>query len=84
MKEISRDLSDLVTQTIGPHHQYPDGLMLFLGTLFAPARDGYVWGKNFTRKIDDRVTLYCKELGSLTNAVRLSTECPEWAFGVAC
>ena len=34
--EISRDPRDLVAQAIGEHHQYPDGLMLFLGTMFAP------------------------------------------------
>ena len=83
MKEISRDPSDLVAQTIGRHHQYPDGLMLFLGTLFAPTQDRDVRGEGFTHKIGDLVTIHSTELGSLTNTVRLSTDCPEWTFGVA-
>ncbi|WP_422372230.1 fumarylacetoacetate hydrolase family protein [Hoeflea sp.] len=83
MKEISRDPADLVSQTVGRHHQYPDGLMLFLGTLFAPTQDRDVAGEGFTHKIGDVVTISSKDLGSLTNAVRLSTECPEWTFGLS-
>ena len=83
MKEISRDPADLVSQTLGRHHQYPDGLMLFLGTLFAPTQDRDVAGEGFTHKIGDVVTISSKDLGSLANTVRLSTECPEWTFGLA-
>ena len=83
MKEISRDPADLVTQTLGRHHQYPDGLMLFLGTLFAPTQDRDAPGEGFTHKIGDVVTIASRDLGSLTNTVRLSTECPEWTFGLA-
>ncbi|PHR24282.1 MAG: fumarylacetoacetate hydrolase [Hoeflea sp.] len=83
MKEISRDPADLVAQTLGRHHQYPDGLVLFLGTLFAPTRDRDTPGEGFTHKIGDTVTIASPRLGSLTNTVRLSTECPEWTFGVA-
>ncbi len=81
MSEISRDPGDLVAQTIGRHHQYPDGLMLFLGTLFAPTqhRDGS--GGGFTHKLGDVVTISAKELGALKNTVDLSTSCPEWTFG---
>jgi fumarylacetoacetate (FAA) hydrolase family protein len=81
MKEISRDPEDLVRQTIGRHHQYPDGLMLFLGTLFAPVQDRDVPGEGFTHKIGDVVTIASRGLGSLRNTVRLSTECTEWTFG---
>jgi len=81
MKEISRDPEELVRQTVGRHHQYPDGLMLFLGTLFAPTRDRDVKGEGFTHKLGDVVTIASPGLGSLTNVVRLSTECPEWTFG---
>ena len=81
MKEISRDPEDLVRQTLGRHHQYPDGLVLFLGTLFAPTQDRDVPGEGFTHKPGDIVTISSAKLGSLTNTVRLSTECPPWTFG---
>jgi fumarylacetoacetate (FAA) hydrolase family protein len=83
MKEISRDPEDLVAQTIGRHHQYPDGFMLFLGTLFAPTEDRDHPGEGFTHKIGDRVTIAAPGLGRLTNTVRLATECPPWTFGTA-
>lgn len=83
MREISRDPLDLVAQTIGRHHQYPDGFMLFMGTLFAPVEDRDVAGEGFTHRIGDRVTISNAELGALANTVRLSTECPPWTFGIA-
>ncbi|MCD2180500.1 fumarylacetoacetate hydrolase family protein [Rhizobium sp. GN54] len=83
MKEISRDPLDLVAQTIGRHHQYPDGFMLFMGTLFAPTEDRDVPGQGFTHKVGDIVTIANDRLGALTNRVRLSTECPPWTFGVS-
>ena len=83
MSKISRDPADLVAQTIGRHHQYPDGLMLFLGTLFAPTQDRDTPGGGFTHKLGDIVTISNDKLGTLTNTVRLSTECPEWQFGAS-
>jgi fumarylacetoacetate (FAA) hydrolase family protein len=83
MREISRDPLDLVSQTIGRHHQYPDGFMLFMGTLFAPVEDRDAPGQGFTHKTGDRVTISNPELGALVNTVRLSTECPPWTFGVS-
>lgn len=83
MKEISRDPEDLVRQTIGRHHQYPDGFMLFLGTLFAPVQDRDKPGEGFTHKVGDEVAIEAPGLGRLVNIVRLSTECPEWTFGVS-
>ena len=83
MTEISRDPLDLVAQTVGRHHQYPDGFMLFLGTLFAPVKDRDAPGKGFTHKVGDVVSISCAELGTLRNTVRLSTECPEWTFGAS-
>lgn len=82
MAEISRDPIDLVAQTIGAHHQYPDGLMLFLGTLFAPVEDRDAPGQGFTHHVGDRVTISNPELGELTNVMRWTTECPPWTFGV--
>jgi fumarylacetoacetate (FAA) hydrolase family protein len=83
MREISRDPLDLVAQTTGRHHQYPDGFMLFMGTLFAPVEDRDAPGQGFTHKVGDVVTISEPKLGSLRNTVRLSTECPPWTFGTA-
>ncbi|GAB5467473.1 MAG: fumarylacetoacetate hydrolase family protein [Rhodospirillales bacterium] len=83
MKEISRDPLDLVAQTRGRHHQYPDGFMLFMGTLFAPTEDRDQPGEGFTHKIGDAVTIANRQLGALHNRVAYSTDCPEWTFGTA-
>lgn len=81
MSEISRSPEDLVRQTCGAHHQYPDGFMLYLGTLFAPTQDRGEPGAGFTHKLGDRVEITDQCLGKLVNTVRLSTECPPWTFG---
>jgi fumarylacetoacetate (FAA) hydrolase family protein len=81
MSQISRRPADIVSQTIGRHHQYPDGFVLFLGTLFAPIQDRDAKGQGFTHKLGDVVTISEPKLGALVNTVRLSTECPEWRFG---
>jgi fumarylacetoacetate (FAA) hydrolase family protein len=83
MAQISRDPADLVAQTIGRHHQYPDGLILFLGTLFAPTQDRDTKGGGFTHKLGDVVAIQNPQLGCLSNTVRLSTQCPEWTFGAS-
>lgn len=83
MSAISRDPADLVRQTLGPHHQYPDGLMLFLGTMFAPVKDRDAPGAGFTHHLGDRVEIATPTLGRLTNTVRLSPDCPPWTFGTA-
>ena len=83
MREISRDPADLVAQTIGRHHQYPDGFMLFLGTMFAPVQDRDAPGQGFTHHPGDVVTIAAPGLGALVNTVGLSTEAPEWTFGAA-
>ena len=83
MKEISRDPEDLVRQTLGRHHQYPDGLMLYLGTLFAPTQDRDVPGEGFTHKLGDIVEITAPGLGTLRNRVQLSTTCDEWHFGAS-
>ena len=83
MSEISRTPEDLVSQTCGAHHQYPDGFMLFLGTLFAPTEDRDTPGEGFTHKIGDKVTISEPYLGELINYVNLSTKCPKWEFGIS-
>jgi len=81
--EISREQADLVAQAINPHHRYPDGLVLFLGTLFAPVEDRYESGKGFTHATNDVVRIACDELGALVNRVRPTDACGPWTFGVA-
>jgi fumarylacetoacetate (FAA) hydrolase family protein len=83
MSQISRDPADLVGQTCGRHHQYPDGFMLYLGTLFAPVQDRDAPGQGFTHHPGDVVTISSAALGTLVNTVRLATEAPEWTFGTA-
>ena len=82
MKEISRDPLDLVGQAMGRHHQYPDGMVLFLGTLFAPTQDREVTGQGFTHKQGDRVEIAAPALGRLVNTVAYSDEAPAWTFGI--
>ncbi len=83
MGEISRDPADLVAQARGRHHQYPDGFVLYCGTMFAPVQDRGAPGQGFTHHLGDVVTIAAPELGALTNTVRLATEAPEWTFGTA-
>jgi len=82
MREISRDPQDLVDQTCGRHHQYPDGFMLFLGTMFSPIKDRDAPGGGFTHHLGDVVTISTPTLGALVNTVRLCTEIEPWTFGV--
>jgi fumarylacetoacetate (FAA) hydrolase family protein len=82
MTEISRDPADLVNQAYGAHHQYPDGFMLFLGTMFSPIKDRDAHGAGFTHHLGDVVTIATPSLGALVNTVQLSTRIPPWTFGV--
>ena len=81
MSSISRDPADIVAQTLGAH-QYPDGFMLFLGTLFAPIEDRDQPGSGFTHKLGDRVTIRSDRLGALNNVVTHSETAPPWRFGL--
>src|SRR3954469_16700444 len=81
--KISRDPEDLVGQMIGPHHQYPDGAVLFLGTMFAPVEDRDAPGQGFTHKVDDIVTIASPKLGRLVNRMRSTDECEPWTYGAA-
>jgi len=82
MSQISRDPLDLVAQTWNENHQYPDGLMLFLGTLFAPTQDRDAPGEGFTHKLGDRVLIRSAKLGGLVNRVTTADAAPPWTFGV--
>jgi len=81
MAQISRDPLDLVAQTVAAH-QYPDGFMLFLGTLFAPVQDRSEPGSGFTHKVGDLVRIRSALLGELQNRVVHSEDAPPWRFGL--
>ncbi|MHA6721709.1 fumarylacetoacetate hydrolase family protein [Sphingomonas sp. RS2018] len=81
MAEISRDPLDLVRQTLS-EHDYPDGFVLFLGTLFAPVQDRDEAGRGFTHKVGDRVTIASARLGALSNRVVTSKDAPPWREGI--
>ncbi|HVJ41400.1 MAG TPA: fumarylacetoacetate hydrolase family protein [Dongiaceae bacterium] len=81
MSLISRSPEELVAAALGRHHQYPDGIALYLGTMFVPAKDRIAVGGGFTHKIGDIVTISTGKLGSLVNRVSLSTDCPPWSYG---
>ncbi len=81
MKLISRDPEDMVAQCIGSNHQYPDGLMLFLGTMFAPVEDRNLEGQGFTHKVGDIVRITSPKLGTLVNRVNRCGEIAPWTFG---
>jgi fumarylacetoacetate (FAA) hydrolase family protein len=81
MSRISRDPEDLVSQTIGRNHQYPDGFVLYLGTMFAPTEDRGEKGQGFTHQIGDVVTVASPLLGRLINVMVHSTDAEPWTFG---
>ena len=81
LSHISRDPTDLVKQMIGPHHRYPDGVLLFLGTMFAPTEDRDVPGMGFSHKLGDIVKIRSDKLGTLANRMRHSDDCEPWNFG---
>jgi fumarylacetoacetate (FAA) hydrolase family protein len=80
---ISRTPEDLVSQLLNDNHQYPDGAVLFLGTMFAPVKDRRGTGLGFTHEIGDRVEISSPRLGRLVNWVEHSNRCPQWTFGIA-
>ncbi len=82
MREISRDPLDLVAQTVNSSHQYPDGFVLFLGTLFAPVEDRDEPGRGFTHKVGDVVRVSSTKLGTLVNTVVTCDTAPPWNFGI--
>jgi fumarylacetoacetate (FAA) hydrolase family protein len=83
MAEISRSPEELVAAAMGPHHQYPDGMALYLGTMFVPSKDRGEKGKGFTHQVGDIVAISTEKLGALVNRVRLSPDCPHWTYGAS-
>jgi len=83
MSQISRDPTELVGQTIGKHHCYPDGFALFLGTMFAPIVDRGAPGQGFTHRSGDIVRVSSEKLGVLENKVVTCDQAPPWTFGIS-
>jgi fumarylacetoacetate (FAA) hydrolase family protein len=79
--KISRDPADLAGQMVNAHHRYPDGAVLFLGTMFAPVDDRDAPGKGFTHKSGDIVTIAAPQLGRLVNRMASTDACDPWTFG---
>ena len=83
MSEISRAPEELVAAALGRHHQYPDGMALYLGTMFVPSKDRGEAGRGFTHHAGDSVEISSPKLGTLINRVQLSTECTPWTYGAS-
>ncbi|MCR4282365.1 MAG: fumarylacetoacetate hydrolase, partial [Bauldia sp.] len=83
MSKISRDPADIMAAAIGSNHQYPDGVALYLGTMFAPVADRDVKGQGFTHKTGDIVTVASPKLGRLSNRVVSTHDAEPWTFGTA-
>ncbi|MBS7806311.1 fumarylacetoacetate hydrolase family protein [Variovorax sp. PCZ-1] len=81
MQQISRDPLNLVAQTLNANHQYPDGFMLFCGTMFAPTQDRFAKGQGFTHAVGDCVTVSSPRLGELTNWVNTCDQITPWTYG---
>ena len=81
LSKISRDPLDLVEQACGANHQYPDGFVLFLGTMFAPTKDRHGPGQGFTHVLGDVVTVSTPALGTLANRVNTSDRVAPWTYG---
>jgi len=81
MQAISRTPENLVSQLLNRDHQYPDGAVFFLGTMFAPVKDRHGPGLGFTHAKGDRVEISSPKLGKLINWVASTSDCPEWTFG---
>lgn len=79
---LSRSFEELVGAVLGEHHQYPDGFVLFTGTLFAPTEDRTVPGEGFTHELGDVVAIENPRLGALVNTVRRTEELPPWTYGI--
>ena len=83
MSQISRDPEELVEHAMGAHHQYPDGMLLFLGTMFAPTLDRFSPGQGFTHAVGDTVEVSTPTLGTLVNRVQHTNRIAPWTFGTA-
>jgi fumarylacetoacetate (FAA) hydrolase family protein len=83
VRRISRDPLDLIGQIIGGNHQYPDGFVLFIGTMFAPTQDRDAPGLGFTHKVGDVVRISTPMLGTLINRINHCDKIAPWTFGIS-
>ena len=83
MSQISRDPADLAGQMLNAHHRFPDGAVLYCGTMFAPTDDRGAPGRGFTHRTGDIVTIAAPRLGRLVNRIRPTDQCAPWVFGIA-
>jgi fumarylacetoacetate (FAA) hydrolase family protein len=81
VREIGRDLADLASQTRSRFHHYPDGVVLFIGTMFTPLDDRGAPGSGFTHKVGDVVSIAAPEIGTLINEVVHCDAAEAWTFG---
>jgi fumarylacetoacetate (FAA) hydrolase family protein len=82
VSEISRHPLELIGHARGRHHQYPDGFVLFTGTMFAPTEDRDAPGQGFTHRVGDVVAISSPRLGTLVNVVNTAEDAPDWTFGI--
>jgi fumarylacetoacetate (FAA) hydrolase family protein len=83
LSRISRDPTELVAHAMGRTHQYPDGMALMTGTLFAPTEPRTAGGAGFTHMVGDLVSIRSPKLGTLSNRVNHCDKIPPWTFGVS-
>jgi len=83
LTQISRDPLDLAAQAVNRNHQYPDGIVLFLGTAFAPTQDRGEPGRGFTHELGDVVTISSPKLGALSNRINYCNRIAPWTYGVS-
>lgn len=82
LTQISRDPLDLASQALSRNHQYPDGVVLFLGTAFAPTQDRGEAGRGFTHKVGDVVSIRSPHLGTLSNRIDFCHRIAPWTYGI--
>lgn len=82
VSRLSRPFEELVGAAHGNHHQYPDGFVLFTGTLFAPSEDRDAPGMGFTHKDGDTVSISSPRLGTLSNVTAPTANLDPWTFGI--
>ncbi|MGH7056983.1 MAG: fumarylacetoacetate hydrolase family protein [Acetobacteraceae bacterium] len=83
LARISRDPAAIAADLFAPEHHYPDGAVLFLGTMFAPIADRGAEGMGFTHKYGDIVIIEEPRLGRLVNRIAPADACAAWSFGTA-
>ncbi len=83
ISEISRDLQDLANAAVSQTNQFPDGLLLYTGTMFAPTEDRDAAGQGFTHHVGDVVTISNEKLGALVNRVEHCDKITPWTFGLS-